>query len=85
MTGKTTNQPENQTCIQKTVIWHSGRKFNIYNLYHHPNNKLQLLFESMFKNTIVAGDFNSHSPTWGYKDLDIEKENVSSFVNVKSP
>ena len=33
VTGKTTNQPESSTCIQKSVIWHSGRKFNIMNIY----------------------------------------------------
>ena len=84
ITGKTSNQPENQTCIQKTVIWHSGRKFNIYNLYHHPNNKLQLqniLSESMFRNTVIAGDFNSHSPTWGYKDLDKNGKTVEEILD----
>ena len=62
ITGKTLNQPENTTCIQKSIIWYSERKFMIYNVYNPPLNNLQLqntLTESVFTNTIVAGDFNS--------------------------
>ena len=83
ITGKTLNQPENTTCIQKSIIWYSERKFMIYNVYNPPLNNLQLqntLTESIFTNTIVAGDFNSHSPTWGYKDLDKNGKSIEDLL-----
>ena len=84
VTGKTTNQPENSTCIQKTTLWHSGEKYQIYNVYHPPGSTLQLqntFTESVFQKTVIAGDFNSHSPTWGYKDLDSNGKVVEELVH----
>ena len=54
------------------------------NIYNPPGNNLQLqntLTESVYKNTIIAGDFNSHSPAWGYKDLDDNGKKVEELVN----
>ena len=85
VTGKTTNEPENSACIQKTTLWHSGEKYQIYNVYHPNGNTLQLhntFTESIFHRTVIAGDFNSHSPTWGYKDLDSNGKVVEELVHL---
>ncbi|GFS06027.1 hypothetical protein ElyMa_001214200 [Elysia marginata] len=39
-------------------------------------------FEPQVKqdNFIVVGDFNSHSPSWGYKDLDSKGEKVEDWA-----
>ena len=84
VTGKTKNQPEKSTCIQETTLWHSGQKYKIYNVYHPPGSTLQLqniFSESVFHQTIIAGDFNSHSPTWGYKDLDSNGKVVEELIH----
>ena len=84
ITGNTNNQPENSTCIQKSVIWHSERRYTILNVYNPPRNDLHVqnsLTESIYLNTIIAGDFNSHSPTWGYKDLDKNGKVVEDLLD----
>ena len=84
ITGKTTNQPESSTCIQKSIIWYSERKYTLFNVYNPPNNDLKLqntVTESVYANSIIAGDFNSHSPTWGYKDLDKNGKIVEDLLD----
>ena len=84
VTGKTVNESENSTCIQKTSLWYSGVKYQICNVYHPPGSTLNLqntFSDSVYRNTIIAGDFNSHSPTWGYKDLDGNGKVVEDLVD----
>jgi len=63
-------ETDRPTDIQKVTIWHDGAKFTVYNVYNPPWN--DFLFKSfpntVFQKTIVAGDFNGHSPRWGYQD-----------------
>ena len=58
------------TDIQKTSVWFYGQKYTIYNVYSPPSSICQIndLQETMYTNTILAGDFNGHSPQWGYSD-----------------
>ena len=71
--GHTENLDHSPTCIQKSTIWHSEEKYFIYNIYNPPSKEIQLpssITESgVLKKTILAGDFNGHSPQWGYPDL----------------
>ena len=42
----------------------------VFNIYSPPDKQIQL--DSILVDThswIVTGDFNSHSPSWGYQDL----------------
>ena len=70
--GQTENLDHSPTCIQKSTIWHSDEKFSIYNIYSPPLTNIKLpasVTESgVLKKTILAGDFNGHSPQWGYND-----------------
>ena len=47
-------------------------KFNVYNAYNPPWNKLNFNFlsETVYHKTILAGDFNGKSPQWGYTRQD---------------
>ena len=71
--GHTENLDYSPTCIQKSTIWHSEEKYSVYNIYNPPAKEIQLpssVTESgVLKKTILAGDFNGHSPQWGYPDL----------------
>ena len=62
-----TDQP---TDIQKATIWFKGCKYSIFNVYNPPANNLSLnlLTDTEYNRTIVAGDFNGHSTSWGYSD-----------------
>ena len=58
------------TDVQHITIWHAGRKFTLYNVYNPPWNSINIpdLQESNYSKTILCGDFNGHSPLWGYTD-----------------
>ena len=82
--------------FHKITIWHEGSKFTIYNVYNPPWNDLSFksIPEVSFSKTVIAGDFNGHSPQWGYADHNktgraIEDfccgNNISVLQNAKSP
>ena len=49
----------------------------IYTLYSPPNTQLRLqVFQPDSDRWIIMGDFNSHSPRWGYDDLDHKGDEV---------
>ena len=88
VTGKVTNintcQP---TIIQKAEVWHSGCKYVIYNLYNPPSNHLNLtptFGDSQFSKTVIAGDFNGHSPSWGYSDTNPTGKFIETFCNTSN-
>ena len=56
------------TDVQKVTIWHSEKKYTLFHVYNPPKENLNLpdIQETVYHNTILAGDFNGHSPQWGY-------------------
>ena len=46
------------------------KKFTVLNVCSPPGSVCNIteLQETMYRNTIVAGDFNGHSPLWGCQD-----------------
>ncbi|GFR59552.1 RNA-directed DNA polymerase from mobile element jockey [Elysia marginata] len=66
-------------CLGIELILPSNN-LHVYNIYSHPDKDFQ--FEPQVKqdNFIVVGDFNSHSPSWGYKDLDSKGEKVEDWA-----
>ena len=62
-----TDNPSDQ---QKITIWISGSKYTIFNIYNPPWNTVSFnsIIETNLKKTIVADDFNGHSPEWGYEN-----------------
>ena len=85
VTGTTENVTTSQpTDLQKSTIWHGGKKYQVYNLYNPPGNNLDLsltIIENDFRNTVFAGDYNGHSPSWGYKDLDNTGKAIEEICN----
>ena len=86
VTGKVTNINTTQpTILQKAEIWHTGCKYDVYNVYNPPANKMDLIphFDNtQFSKTIIAGDINGHSPSWGYKDYNPTGTFIESFCNI---
>ena len=77
----TTSQP---TIIQKVEIWHTECNFTLYNLYNPPRNKMELtrtFHQTQFNKSIIAGDFNGHSPAWGYDDEDATGRYIETLCN----
>ena len=58
------------THVHKTTVWEDNKKFTLFNVYSPPGSVCNIpeLQDTMYRNTIVAGDFNGHSPLWGYQD-----------------
>ena len=85
VTGKVTNINTSQpTIIQKAEIWHTGIKYAVYNLYNPPRNHMDLtptFSESQFSKTMIAGDFNGRSPSWGYTDENPTGKSIEAFCN----
>ena len=73
LTAEVTHLPANSpTDIQKCTLWLRGKKYKIYNVYSPPKTTCRIddLQDTIYHNTILAGDFNGHSPLWGYRDTD---------------
>ena len=53
----------------------------LYNCYAPPNKALMLdaMDIPMTADCILVGDFNSRSPSWGYKDLDTKGEELEDW------
>jgi hypothetical protein len=52
--------------IVKISIWKENKKFTIYGIYSPPGNKnLYLDTLDITSATVVIGEFNAASPSWG--------------------
>ena len=70
--------------FQKIKTWDRNKKkeLTIFNTYWPCGSKNDLPFqESTFTKTIIAGDLNAHSPTWGYNDLDGKGKQIEALCN----
>ena len=78
----TQHTEDNPNDILLATVWFGLRKFKIYNIYSPP--KVDFSFsteEYIFKSTILFGDFNGHSPLWGYKDHNPSGLNIEQLCN----
>ena len=58
-----------------------GNPLSIYNLYSPPPKMLNLrAIQPEGERMIIVGDFNSHSPSWGYPDLDPKGDKVENWI-----
>ena len=97
ITGVVENvESDNPTDLHKITLWFSGCKYTIYNVYNPPWNNITFnsFQEISFQKTVIAGDFNGHSPEWGYKDYNktgkaiqelCETTNLSLLQDKNSP
>ena len=70
--------------IQKIITWDqkNKQKQTLFNTYWPPGSKKELPYqEASYTRTIIAGDLNTHSPTWGYSSLDGKGKQVEALCN----
>ena len=83
--AKVTNlETSSDVDIQKIITWDQNKKkkLTLFNTYWPPGSKNDLPFqESSYTRTIIAGDLNAHSPTWGYSNLDGKGKQVEALCN----
>ena len=69
--GEVTQLDCHPTDTLKATVWIGNHKLNIYNTYCPPGETLNFPeTDTTFIKTVIAGDFNGHSPLWGYRDND---------------
>ena len=57
------------------------RNLTICNLYSPPNKAINLqILQPNSKDWMIVGDFNSHSPSWGYPSIDAKGEEVEHWI-----
>ena len=57
------------------------RNLTMCNLYSPPNKAINLqILQPNSEDWMVVGDFNSHSPSWGYPNLDAKGEEVEHWI-----
>ena len=58
------------------------RNLTICNLYSPPNSAINLhILQANSEDWMIVGDFNSHSPSWGYPSLYAKGEEVEHWID----
>ena len=71
---------EDKSEVAKINVRKKGNTFTIYAIYSPPNKPD---FTSLYvtSKTIMIGDFNVHSPKWGYKDTNAAGKELEDLLN----
>ena len=65
--------------------WRENKNLTIYGIYSPPNNtSLNLDILNITNNTIILGDLNGASPTWGYGYTNAVGAKIEDFINSNS-
>ncbi|GFY76161.1 reverse transcriptase domain-containing protein [Trichonephila inaurata madagascariensis] len=67
--------------VIKLNLWKNGKRFNILAIYSPPNNKPDFSYLNSSTRTVLMGDFNAHSPIWGYIDSNNAGKSVEDLLN----
>ena len=80
------NTPLGDVDCQITTLWTKGNtKYTIYNIYCPPASTDDLpLLNPTLKRTIIAGDFNAHIPSLGYKHYNARGVEVEAICNTSN-
>ena len=69
------------TEVLGTKLMFEGNPLSMYNLYSPPPKALRLhAIQPEEERWIIMGDFNSHSPSWGYPVLDSKGDEVEDWI-----
>ncbi|XP_055893518.1 uncharacterized protein LOC129927644 [Biomphalaria glabrata] len=84
-TQATVKQIQNNTDIdtQEILLWREGTKYTIKNYYCPPSSTAEINIQlPHYTRTIIAGDFNAHTPSLGYPHYNKEIEDVTNASNL---
>ena len=72
---------DEDTEILGIKVTFEGNPLSIYNLYSPSPKALHLhAIRLEEERRIIMGDFNSHSPSWGYPDLDAKGDEIEHWI-----
>ena len=75
---------EDKSEIVKVNVWEKVNNFIIYATYNPPlppNNKPDCISLHVTSKTVMTGDFNAHSPNWGYKGTNAAGKEIEDLLN----
>lgn len=76
---KRSNDSDTESITVNIIL--SGQHLTVHNIYSPPDKQIKLpSLPVNQENWIAVGDFNSHSPSWGYKDLNVKGEEVEDWM-----
>lgn len=78
---KKTMEEQDKSEIVKIEVWKSNYHYRIYSIYNPPDNKLNLDSIPIEPNSILIGDFNAHSPRWGYRNINSSGRAIEDLIN----
>jgi Endonuclease/Exonuclease/phosphatase family. len=70
--------------ISNVDVWKNNEHHKIYCCYNPPTNVPNLSPIQIQTKTVIIGDFNAHSPTWGYNDLNGPGKEIEDFINTNN-
>ena len=77
-THRSNSNAETETIIVSVIL--PDKVLTVLNIYS-PSNRISLpTLEPDQDNFLALGDFNSHSPSWGYRNLDAKGEEVEQWM-----
>ena len=72
---------DEDTKVLGIKLMFEGNPLSIYDLYSPPPKMLRLhAIQPEGERWIIMGDFNSHSPSWGYLDLHLKGDEVEDRI-----
>jgi ribonuclease HI len=79
------NKSENDIDHQSIQLWPRGKtdlKLSVHNIYCPPSSTSSLpQYDTIFRRTIIAGDFNAHLPSLGYAHYNQRGTEVEDICN----
>ena len=70
--------------IVQVDVWKNEFHYKIYAVYSPPNNKPDFSILNFTNKTIFLGDFNGHSPIWGYTDTNASGKETEDILNTSN-
>ena len=68
--------------VQDIDVWIGKEHISIRHIYCPPNSNTKVpLQETTYKKTIIAGDFNAHTPSLGYPDYNKRGKDIEEIQN----
>ena len=76
------NTPIEDVDIQKIDVWIDRSKHTLFNVYCPPGSNAGIpLQETTYRRSIIAGDFNAHTPSLGYDNFNRRGRDLEDLCN----
>ena len=64
-------------------IWKCENHYKLHSIYSPPRNSPNFDYLNNINKSILIGEFNAHSPTWGYSDINAAEREIEDLLQTK--